>query len=119
MQLLRLSLIVTFLTFGSTNLFHSYTIQLLIFQIFVEFFVNAVEFVIGKLHFGFPVTVYTPAHAQVSKLVYFVHFLDFTMAGLALLLTGFYVLGVIKIYVIGQVMNANPFNGLCLFRYIF
>jgi hypothetical protein len=31
----------------------------------MEFFVDAVVFIVSKLDLGFPVTVYTPAHAQV------------------------------------------------------
>ena len=97
-------LIMTFLTFRTTNLFYRNsfrTINLAAFQVLVVFFVNAVKSVVFKLHFGFTVTVDTPAHTQVGKLLYLIHFLYFTMAGLTLYLACFYVLGMVKINVIG------------------
>jgi hypothetical protein len=78
----------------------------------MEFFVDAIESIVFKLHFGFSVTVHTPAHAKIRELLYFTHFLNFTMAGLALHLSGFYVLGMVKIYVVGQIVDTNPFNRL-------
>ena len=62
-------LIVTFLAFRSTNLFNRYTVHFMIFQVFVEFLVNAVILVSGtvffvvKINFRFSVAIDTPAHA--------------------------------------------------------
>jgi hypothetical protein len=76
------------------------------------FFVDTVKSIVFKLHFGFAVTVNTPAHAKIRELLHFTHFLNFTVAGLALHLSGFYVLGMVKIYVVGQIVDTNPFDRL-------
>ena len=80
----------------------------------MKLLVNAVEFVVSKLHFGFPVTVHAPAHAQVRKLINLIHLLDFTVTGLTLLLSGIHVLRMVEINVVWQVMNPDPFNGFTL-----
>ena len=85
-------LIVTFLALGAPDHFNSHTVNLLILQILVEFFVDGVKFIISKLDLSFPVTVHAPAHAQISKLLNLAHFLDFSMAGLALYFAGVNVL---------------------------
>ena len=87
--------IMTFLTFRTTDLFHGdafRAVDLTAFQVLVVFLVNAVKSVVFELHFGFAVTVNAPAHAQVGELFHFAHFLDLSMAGLALHLSCFYVL---------------------------
>ena len=61
-------LVVTFLTFQTTDVFHAYTIHFTRLQIIMEFFINAVELVSSAVavvegDFGFAVTVDTPAHA--------------------------------------------------------
>ncbi len=81
-----LLLIVTFHTFSTADLFYSHAVHLFILQVLMEFLVDAVELIISELNFSFPVTVDTPAHAQIGKLVYFTHFLDLPMTGLAGLL---------------------------------
>jgi hypothetical protein len=89
---------MTFLALRSTNLLYRYTlgtIHLATLHILMVFFVDAVKSIVFKLHFGFAVTVHTPAHAKVRELLHFTHFLNFTMAGLALYLSGFYVLGMV------------------------
>lgn len=109
-------LIVTFLAFRSTHLFYSNTVHFTVRYVFVEFLVNAVIFItaaiffVVKINFGFPVAIYTPSHAQVAELVYFRHLLYVTMTGLALLFTYFNVLAVVKINVVGQVVNFYPLN---------
>jgi hypothetical protein len=52
----------------------------------MELLVNTVEFIVSKLNFCFPVAIDTPSHAEICKLVYFTHFLNLSMAGLAGLL---------------------------------
>jgi hypothetical protein len=89
------NLIVTFLAFRTTYLLNSDpfgTVYLTAFQVLVVFFVDAVKSIVFELHFGFAVTVDTPAHAQVGKLFHLAHFLDLAMTGLALHLARFYVL---------------------------
>ena len=112
MQLLQL--VVTFLTFCTADMLHCYAIHFMIFQIFMEFFVDAIEFISGaiavEVNLCFPVAIDTPAHAQLGKLVHFRHFLDITMTCLALLFAYFYVLAMIEINMVGQVVNFNPLN---------
>ena len=65
---LQTVLIVTFLTLRSSDLFNSYAVQFMIFDIGVEFLVNAVKFIPGAVVFikevnlGLAVTVDTPSH---------------------------------------------------------
>src|SRR5690348_11653896 len=87
------ALIVAFLALCSTNIFNSDTVFTVVLQVFMILFVNAIELVplvsrIGEIYFGCAVTVNAPAHAQLCKLFYFIHFLYGTMAGLALYLAG-------------------------------
>jgi hypothetical protein len=56
-------LIVTFLTFSTTDLFNGHTIHFAVLDIVVEFLVHAVKAIVLKLHVCFTVTVDTPAHA--------------------------------------------------------
>lgn len=107
-------LVVTFLALGTAYFFYSDTpggIHVSVLKIVVVFLENAVVPIFFELHLGFPVTVDTPAHAQICKLIHLPHFVYFPMAGLALYLTHFYVLGVVEVYVIRQVMNLYPFYG--------
>jgi hypothetical protein len=78
----------------------------------VVFFINTIETIVFKLHFGFAVTIHTPTHTQVRELLYFIHFLNFSMAGLTGYLSGIHVLGMVKVYVVRQVMDSDPFDGL-------
>lgn len=105
---------MAFLTFCSTNLFNGHAIELAILHVFVELLVNAVESIFSELHLGLAVAVDAPTHAQVGKLLHFTHLLDFTMAGLAGHLAGYYVLGVVEINMVRQVMDLDPLNGLGL-----
>ena len=70
---------MTFLALNSANILHGDTIHFPGFNIIMEFFVNAIKFIsraviIIKIHFCFAVAVYTPAHAQLRKLFYLIHF---------------------------------------------
>ena len=108
-------LIVTFLAFKAAYVFYGHTIHFASLHIVMELLVNAVKFISGavsgiKVHLGLAVTVNTPTHAQLSHLLYFVHFLDITVAGLAGYITYPYVLGVVKVNVVGQVMDLYPFR---------
>jgi hypothetical protein len=108
---------MAFLALGSTNLLDGHAIHFTVFELFMEFVVNAVEFIaiaagrIGKVDLGGTMAVDTPAHAQIGELFDLVHFLDRTMAGLALDLAGANVLGMAEEYVIRQVMDLYPFDG--------
>ena len=112
------------LTFRTTYFLHSYGIHFTGFKIVVKFFVDAVEFVpftgsfIEKIDFRFPMTVNTPSHAQLGKLVYLRHFLDIPVTGLTILLTNLHMLTMIEINMIGEIMNFYPLNwftGLVIF----
>src|SRR5882757_6595337 len=88
------------------------------FKIVVQGFVNAVKFIAFacfravELNFALTVAVNTPAHAQIGKLLHFIHFLYRAVAGLTLYFAGPGVLGVAEKYVVGQVMNLCPLDGL-------
>jgi hypothetical protein len=83
---------MTLLALGSTYFLYGYTVKFAIFHILMKFFIDAVKAIVGKLHLGFAVAIYTPTHAEVAVLVNLTHFLNFTMTGLAINLTGLYVL---------------------------
>lgn len=83
---------MTLLALGSTYFLYGYTVKFAIFHILMKFFIDAVKAIVGKLHLGFAVAIYTPTHAEVAVLVNLTHFLNFAMAGLAINLTGLYVL---------------------------
>src|SRR5687767_8633202 len=96
---------MTSLTFGSTNHLHRHAIVFFIPDIIMKFFINTIELIslsiiIIELNICLPMTIDTPAHTKVSKLLYFIHILYISMAGLALLLTYFYMLCMIKINMI-------------------
>src|SRR5690606_2408548 len=97
------------------NFLNSNTIVFIIFYVLMKFFVNTIEFIsmsmiVVKLNIGSTMAVDAPSHTQVSKLLYFRHFLDFAMTCLASHLAYIHVLRVIKINVVGEIMNLNPFN---------
>ena len=89
----------------------------------MEFFVNAIKFIsvsgrIREIDFCSAVTVNTPAHAEFGELFHFVHFCNASMTGLALDFACADMLGMIEIYMIGQIMDLYPFDlftGLCVF----
>ena len=63
----RWGLIVTLLTFYTTDITYGYTIHLATFNVIMKFFINAIELVAGaivciKIYFGFAVTINAPAH---------------------------------------------------------
>src|ERR1700761_3372696 len=77
------------------------------------FFVNAVEFVavpggIAKIYFRRPMTIDTPAHAQLGELFHLVHLLDRPMTGLALYLARPDMLCMAKEDMIGQPVDLDP-----------
>jgi hypothetical protein len=109
---------MAFLTFESTNILDSNTVHFMILIIVVEFLVNAVKFIacaiaIIEIHFCFAVTVDTPSHAQFSFLFHLMHFLDISMAGLALNITNSYVLRVVEIHVVRKVVDLYPLYRRC------
>ena len=106
---------MTFLALGAADILHRYRIHGAGLQVLVEMLVNAVELVatvagrIREVHLGRTVTVDTPAHAEGSKLVHFIHLLDRSMTGLTLYLSGLRMLGVVKVYVVGEIVDLDPF----------
>ena len=71
---------------------------------------------IGKIDFCGPVTIDTPPHAQLGKLVYLIHLLNGAVTGLALHFPGMYVLRMAEKDVIRQVMNFYPFHRFAIMR---
>ena len=62
------TLIMTFLTFCSADIFHSHTIHLLMLKIIPDILINRIKFIpaaviITEIHFCLAVTVDAPAHA--------------------------------------------------------
>src|ERR1700743_1932357 len=94
----RIGLVVALLALGTADVLDRYAVHLAALQVLVVFLVDAVELVtvvpgrIREINLGRTVTVDTPAHAEGSELLHLVHFLDRTMTGLALYLTGLGVL---------------------------
>src|SRR5450631_3310345 len=89
----------------------------------MEFLVNVVEFIaisagIREIDLGGAMAVDTPAHAQFRKLLHFIHFLDRTMAGLALYFARADMLCVAEENMIGQIVDLDPLHrlgGMCIF----
>lgn len=117
------TLIMALLTFRASDIFYRNTIHFTRLQVFMELFVNAIEFIpislaIREIHFRGPVAIDAPAHAERRKLLHLVHFRDIPMTGLALHLTRTDMLGMVEVNMIGQVVNFHPFNllsGLVVF----
>ena len=108
---------MTFLTLQSTDIFNFYAIHFTGFDIVVELLVDTVKLValgavVIEVHVGLTVTVDTPSHAQVGHLFYFIHGSDLTVTALTLYITGADVLGVVKINVVGQIVDFHPFDWL-------
>ena len=93
---------MAFIAFGSADIVNGDAILFTVLQFLVEMLIDAVELVairsgrIREVDLRSTVTVDTPAHAQRRKLMYLVHLLDRTMAGLTLHFTGCGVLGMAK-----------------------
>ena len=116
-------LIVAFLALGTADILNGNTIHRTGSQILMKPFVNAVEFVavaggIGEIDLCRPMAVDAPTHAQGSELLHLVHFLDRSVAGLALYLAGLRMLGMAKEDVIGEIVDLDPFHGFRIGRII-
>ena len=107
---------MTFLTFSAADHLNGYAVNLMVLDIVVELFVDAVIPVVCKLYFGGTMAVDTPAHAQRSELADFIHLLDRAVTGLTLYFTGVGMLSVTEENVIGQVVDADPLNRLAIPR---
>src|SRR5688572_20679764 len=96
---------MTLHTLSSTNLLYRHAIVSFILDIIVKFLINTIElipipFIVIELNVCFPVAINTPPHAKLRKLFHFIHFLDISMAGLALLFAYLNMLGVVKVNMI-------------------
>ena len=106
---------MTFLALGAADILHRYAVLSAGLKVLVEMLINAVELVttitgrIREVHLGRTVTVDTPAHTKWSELVDLIHLLDRPMTGLALYLTGLGMLGVVKIDMVGKIVDLDPF----------
>ena len=108
-------LVVALLTFDTTDILHCHAVHLTALDIIMELLVNAVKFIPGtvaviEINFCLAVTVHAPTHAQFSFLLYFIHFLDISMTGLAGYISYFNMLCMVEINVVWQVMNLYPFR---------
>ena len=101
-------LVMAFCTINSTHAFGSNLFTG--FGFVVDSFEGIIVFVGFKLHLGFAVTIYTPTHRKVRKLFYEVHGFNGSVAGLALDLSCFHMLGMTEKYMIRKFVDSNPFN---------
>ena len=119
-----MGLIMAFLALGTADILDCNTILRAVFQIVMEFLVNAVEFItvvpgrIREIYLGRTVTVDTPAHAKLSELLHLVHFLDRTMTGLALHFAGAGVLHMAKEHMVGEIVDLHPLDRLGILRIV-
>src|SRR5579862_745946 len=81
----------------------------------MELFINTVKFVsriagsgIRKINLCCPVTVDAPSHTQRSKLLHFIHLLNWSVTGLTLYFSGPYVMGMAEKYMIRKIMDFYP-----------
>ena len=112
-------LIVTFLAFQTTNILHGHTVHFSVPDIVMEFLINTIEFIPGavaiiEIDLGFTMAVHAPSHAQLRELLHLIHFMNGTMAGLALYVSSADVLAMVEINVVGKVVNPFPGDGFCL-----
>src|SRR4051812_2858611 len=82
----------------------------------MEFLINTVKPIVLKLNLCSTMTIDTPTHTQFGKLVCYTHLLNFTVAGLTLNFTSFYVLRVVEVNMVRKVVNSIPFNGFGFVR---
>ena len=90
---------MTFLTFCAADIFDGNGIFIAGPEIAEKPVIDGIEFVpmcaigsFGEIHLCRTVTVDTPAHAEIGKLFYLIHFLNRTMTGLTLHLADAHVL---------------------------
>ena len=105
---------MTFLTFGTADILNRHAVHFTVFQILMEFLINAVEFIaiprgIGEIDLAGPVTIDTPAHTQLCKLLHLIHLLDRAVTGLALYLARADMLRVAEKDMVGEIMDLDPF----------
>ena len=112
---------MAFLAFGAANVLDGDAVLVMILQVLLEVLINAVELVavrtgrIREVDLCSAVAIDTPAHAQRRKLMYFIHLLDRTVAGLTLNFTRCGMLGMAKEDVVGKVVDLYPFDRLGVF----
>ena len=117
--------IVAFLALGTANVLYCYAVFGTGPQIRVEMLVDAVELIavvagrIREIDLGRAVAVDTPAHAQRSELLHFVHFLDWAVAGLTLNFTGLGMLGMTEEDMVREAMDLYPFHRLGVLGIVF
>jgi len=77
----------------------------------MELLILCIEFIIKKLDLGIAVTINTPAHTQIAKLSYPVHFLNVTMTGKAFDLSNCYMLCMAEKDMVLEVIHLDPLDG--------
>jgi hypothetical protein len=109
---------MAFLTFGPADVFDSHRVFFPGIEIPLQLVVDRIKPVPGfscraiwKVHTRRTMAVDTPTHAQWRKLANFIHILDRTMTGLALYLARADMLRMTKKHMIGEIMDADPFDG--------
>src|SRR6185312_891808 len=108
---------------GTTDVLDGHGIHFAGPQILMEPLVNAVEFVavpgaVGEVDPGRTMAINAPSHAEGGELFHLVHLRDRSVAGLALYLSGLGMLCVAEEYVIGKVMDLDPFYRFGVFHVI-
>ena len=108
---------MAFLAFQTANIFHKYFVHLrfrlgnlFLVELDVFLVVLFVEWVVCKFNLCLFVATDTPAHTEGRILVHDIHFLDWTVAFLALDLTNRNVLCMVKIGVVWEVVDTGPFD---------
>src|SRR5215216_6405659 len=73
------------------------------------FFIYTIKPIVFELNLRCTMTIYTPAHTQISKLFHFIILGNFTMTGLALYFSCYHMLCMIKVNEVWQIMYTGPF----------
>lgn len=94
----------------TSDLLNIHRIDLSGFQLFVQFLIGGVVFVIGKIHIGIAVALYAPSHREVGELPHDVHLFNRAVAGFALYLAGIHMLGMAEENMLLQVVDSDPLN---------
>lgn len=102
---------MAFLALQAADVFYGDFFAGAVFEFFVVAFVLFVVSVVFEFDLRLAVAIDAPAHAECGILIYNLHLLDGAMAFLTFYLADCDVLRVVKIDVIGQVVDAHPFDG--------
>ena len=101
---------MTFLAFGTSNIFHRDLLPLAGSQFLVVFLIRFVIFVVVEFDLCLPMAIDTPTHAQGGVLPDDLHLLYFAMTLLAVHFPDGHVLGMVEVDMVRKVVDPIPLD---------